>query len=113
MSAPSVARPEAKKIQPQDLASAAPIAYVRRVVRVPPSIMEFLMTRAVALLLAVLALGTAPVPAFAADDTRAKEAAASPEVKKELQKLKEAYGSGAMSAQDYKARKEALLSGKK
>jgi predicted secreted protein len=41
----------------------------------------------------------------------AKAEAQSPEVKKELKKLMEAYGSGSMSSKEYKARKEALLKG--
>ena len=36
-----------------------------------------------------------------------------PEVQKELQKLKDAYGEGSLSAKEYKKRKEALLGGKK
>ena len=62
-----------------------------------------------ALVIAALPMSAAPV--FAADKA-AKEAAASPEVQKELKKLMEAYGAGALSAKEYKKRKEALL-GKK
>ncbi len=62
-----------------------------------------------ALVIAALPMSAAPV--FAADKA-VKESAASPEVQKELQKLKNAYGEGSLSAKEYKKRKEALL-GKK
>ena len=71
------------------------------------------MNRVAALLIAALSLSAVPVVAHAADDTRAEEAAASPELKKDLKKLMEAYGNGSMSAKEYKERKEALLAGKK
>ncbi len=64
----------------------------------------------VAVVIAMLPLAAAP--AFAADKATA-ESAASPAVQKELQKLKEAYGAGSMSAKEYKKRKEELLAGKK
>ncbi len=62
-----------------------------------------------ALAIALLPVSAAPV--FAADKP-VKESAASPEVQKELQKLKNAYGEGSLSAKEYKKRKEELL-GKK
>ena len=62
--------------------------------------------------LVIAMLPAAAAPAFAADKASA-ESAASPELQKELQKLKEAYGSGSMSAKEYKKRKEELLGGKK
>ena len=63
-----------------------------------------------ALLIAALPLSVMHSAAIAADS--AKEAAASPEVRKELQKLKNALGAGEMSSKQYQERKEALLSGK-
>ena len=62
-----------------------------------------------ALVIAVLPVSVAPV--FAAD--KAAKSAASPAVQKELQKLKDAYGAGSLSAKEYQKRKEALLGGKK
>lgn len=63
-----------------------------------------------ALLIAALPLSVMHSAAIAADS--AKEAAVSPEIKKELQKLKNAYGAGEISAKTYQERKEALLKGK-
>ena len=62
--------------------------------------------------LIIAMLPAAAAPAFAADKASA-ESTASPAVQKELQKLKEAYGSGSMSSKEYKKRKEELLGGKK
>lgn len=64
------------------------------------------MTRlAIALMIAAL-----PFAAMnAATAAESAPAAQSAEVKKELQKLMNAFGAGELSSRDYKARKEALL----
>jgi hypothetical protein len=58
-----------------------------------------------------LAFSLAVAPAMMAQAN--DEAKASPEVQAELTKLKKMAGAGEISAKEYKARKEALLAGKK
>ncbi|MDX2224283.1 MAG: hypothetical protein SFV21_16150 [Rhodospirillaceae bacterium] len=63
-----------------------------------------------ALVVAALPLAALSAASHAATEP-AKSEAQSPEVKKELKKLMDAYGNGSMSSKEYKARKEALLKG--
>lgn len=63
-----------------------------------------------ALIVAGLPLAAVSAASHAATEP-AKAEAQSPEVKKELKKLMEAYGNGSISSKQYKARKEALLKG--
>ncbi len=63
------------------------------------------MNRALMTLMIAALPFAAMTPAYADNPPAAQTAA----MKKELQKLMNAYGAGEMSAKDYKARKEALL----
>jgi hypothetical protein len=63
------------------------------------------MTRTLMTLLIAALPFAAMSPAIAGNTPPAQTA----EVKKELQKLMNAYGAGEMSAKEYKARKQALL----
>lgn len=69
-----------------------------------------MLSRVLALTVAAaVSMAAIHAPVLAAEP--AAKAAQSPEVKKELKKLMDAYGNGEMSSKEYKARKEALLKG--